>query len=503
MLVCTWVLCLAPQAFQSWEKASLFPETYTWDEPNHHELAGRGPTTDSECVCACKSAGEDVGSHHLESFCAAVQASWNTSLESRHHCNVCSRCLLVPCPRSHRAWQAWIPLPAARAKIRPRRRMVPPRLPLQMFFSSRIVASSCFRRQPRVSLKRYSNRLQRLKLHTSPKQTSTWKSLSNTIRYNRAQGKGGPTFGPHLLHEAAVNESSCLKELRQRLLRATRQGPAWYERNRHCSWVPCLAPHRGLEVCHKGTHRSRRSAHPCSSVIVSKRIMHPWEGTIRQQIASYVDHQRRTARLARGCTAYASQIAPCRSAMIQVRTVHACSYHPSSDPWHAMSSAEAAQAMSKELQRLGPDAGPNEDSTQDGEAARTRVPRSRYRPDGSRRRTQEELQQRRKAKQKGTGFWATPQGRRIAASREREPVQNRSQTWQDRDGVWHNWNTSEASASTSARARTSRTKQGRLLAPTSSQDWSQLRCREGSGPRSTSPGESGKPSGPYKKPGPD
>ena len=182
MLVCTWVLCLAPQAFQSWEKASLFPETYTWDEPNHHELDGRGPTADSECVRACKSAGEDVGSHHLESFCAAVQASWNTSLESRHHCNVCSRCLLVPCPRSHRAWQAWIPLPAARAKIRPRRRMVPPRLPLQMFFSSRIVASSCFRRQPRVSLKRYSNRLQRLKLHTSPKQTSTWKSLSNTIR---------------------------------------------------------------------------------------------------------------------------------------------------------------------------------------------------------------------------------------------------------------------------------------------------------------------------------
>ena len=223
--------------------------------------------------------------------------------------------------------------------------------------------------------------------------------------------------------------------------------------------MPCLAPHRGLEVCHKGNHReshqtpchsclpnrtcrSRRSARPCSSVIVSKRIMHPWEGTIRQQIASYVDHQRRTARLARGCTAYASQIAPCRSVMIQVRTVHACSYHPSCDPWHAMSSAEAAQAMSKELQlSLGPDAGPNEDSTQHGEAAKTRVPRSRYRPDGSRRRTQGELQQRRKAKQEGTGFWATPQ------------VQNRSQTWQDRDGVWHNWNTSEASASTSARAR--------------------------------------------------
>ena len=60
-------------------------------------------------------------------------------------------------------------------------------------------------------------------------------------------------------------------------------------------------------------------------------------------------------------------------------------------------------------------------------------PRSRYRPDGSRRRTQGKLQQRRKAKEEGTGFWATP--RRLTAPRQGEPVQNRSQTWQDRDGV--------------------------------------------------------------------
>ena len=38
--------------------------------------------------------------------------------------------------------------------------------------------------------------------------------------------------------------------------------------------------------------------------------------------------------------------------------------------------------------------------------------------------------------------------------REVEPVQNRSQTWRDRDGVWHNWRTSEtASESASTRTR--------------------------------------------------
>ena len=115
-----------------------------------------------------------------------------------------------------------------------------------------------------------------------------------------------------------------------------------------------------------------------------------------------------------------------------------------------MSSAQAAQAMSKEIQlSLGPDAGPNDDSAQVGEAARAREPRSRYRPDGSRRRNQGKLQQRRKAKQEGTGFWATPQGRRLTAPKKGEPVQNRS-----RDGVWRNSRTSEtASESASTRTR--------------------------------------------------
>ena len=144
-----------------------------------------------------------------------------------------------------------------------------------------------------------------------------------------------------------------------------------------------------------------------------------------------------------------------------------------------MSSAEAAQAMSKEIQlSLGPDAGPNDDSTQVGEAARAREPRSRYRPDGSRRRTQGELQQRRKAKQKGAGFWATPQARRLTGSREGEPAQNRSQTWQDRNGVWHNWRTSET-ASESASTRTRNAQQTwnqkgqdwQRDRPSSSQDW--------------------------------
>ena len=114
-----------------------------------------------------------------------------------------------------------------------------------------------------------------------------------------------------------------------------------------------------------------------------------------------------------------------------------------------MSSAEAAQAMSKEIQlSLGPDAGPNDDSAQVGEAAMAREPRSRYRPDGSRRRTQ------------------AAQGQR-----EGEPVQNRSQTWQDR-------RTSET-ASESASTRTRNAQQTwnqkgqdwQRDRPSSSQDW--------------------------------
>ena len=164
---------------------------------------------------------------------------------------------------------------------------------------------------------------------------------------------------------------------------------------------------------------------------------HPWEGTVHQHTAIRTDHRRRTARTARDSTAITSLGVPCRRGKIPVRPACAVNHYQSCDPQHAMPSA-AAQAMSTESQlSLGPDAGPNDDSAQVGEAARAREPRSRYRPDGSRRRTQEELQKRRKAKQEGTGFWATPQGRRIAALKEEEQVRNRSQTWQDRDGVWH------------------------------------------------------------------
>ena len=145
------------------------------------------------------------------------------------------------------------------------------------------------------------------------------------------------------------------------------------------------------------------TAHPYSSVgFASKCMRHPWEGTIHQHTAIWADHRRRTARPVRDCTAIASLVAPCHSGEIQVRTARDCNHHQSCDPQRAMSSAEAAQAMSKEIQlSLGPDAGPNDDSAQVGEAARAREPRSRYRPDGSRRRTQGDLQQRRKAKQEG------------------------------------------------------------------------------------------------------
>ena len=290
-------------------------------------------------------------------------------------------------------------------------------------------------------------------MHTSPKQISTWKSLSKTIRYNETPCKGSPKFGSHPLRDAEVEggrtdrklrawckqrkrpcvTDSCLMGLRQRTLWAMRQGSTWRRWTRHGSWVPCLAPLRSQEVCHIGPHqeshkspcrscppnrtcRSRQSAHPYSSVgFASKCMRHPWEGTIHQHTAIWADHRRRTARPVRDCAAIASLVAPCHSGAIQVRTARDCNHHQSCDAQHAMSSAEAAQAMFKEIQlSLGPDAGPN-DSTQVGEAARAREARSRYRPDESRRRTQKGLQQGRKAKQEGAGFWATPQGRRLTA----------------------------------------------------------------------------------------
>ena len=332
--------------------------------------------------------------------------------------------------------------------------------------------------------------------------TQANKYLEELIQHNKVQqgtGQGRTDIRPPPPSRSSRKRELCLKELRQRLLRATRQGPAWYERNRHCSWVPCLAPHRGLEVCHKGTHReshqtpchsclpnrtcrSRRSAHPCSSFIVSKRIMHPWEGTIRQQIASYVDHQRRTARLARGCAAYASQIAPCRSVMIQVRTVHACSYHPSCDPWRAMSSAEAAQAMSKELQlSLGPDAGPNEDSTQDGEAARTRVPRSPECHDRDIDLMGAEDGPKGSSNPYREGGSAESLPNLARSGRSVAQLEHlRGFSLHERPGQEHTANLRPPVAQV-------RAKQGRLLAPTSSQDWSQLRCREARAPEAQGP----------------
>ena len=211
--------------------------------------------------------------------------------------------------------------------------------------------------------------------------------LSKTIRYNETPCKGSPKFGSHPLRDAEVEggrtdrklrawrkqrkrpprecmTDSCLKGLRQRILWAMRQGSRW---TRHCSWVPCLAPLRSQEVCHIGPHRkshktpcrscppnrtcrSRQSAHPYSSVgFASKCMRHPWEGTIHQHTAIWADHRRRTARPVRDCTAIASLVAPCHSGEIQVRTARDCNHHQSCDPQHAMSFAEAAQAMSKEI----------------------------------------------------------------------------------------------------------------------------------------------------------
>ena len=167
--------------------------------------------------------------------------------------------------------------------------------------------------------------------------------------------------------------------------------------------MPFLAPLRSQVAClieprresHKTPCRScppnrasqsRQSAHPHSSVgFASKCMGHPWEGTVHQHTAIRTDHRRRTARPARDSAAITSLGVPCRRGKIPVRPACAVNHYQSCDPQHAMPFAEAAQAMSTESQlSLGPDAGPNDDSTQVGEAARAREPRSRYRPDGSR-----------------------------------------------------------------------------------------------------------------------
>ena len=179
-----------------------------------------------------------------------------------------------------------------------------------------------------------------------------------------------------------------------------RREATWHRWTKNCGWVPCLASLRSQEACLIGPHQeshktpcrsclpnrtcqSRQSAHPYSSVgFASKCMRHPWEGTVHQHTAIRTDHRRRTARPARDSAAIASLGAPCRSGVIPVRTARACNHYQSCDQQHAMSSAEAAQAMSTEIQlSFSPDAGPNDDSAQVGEAA--------------------------------------------------------TQTWQDRDGVWH------------------------------------------------------------------
>ena len=170
LLVSTWVLSATPRALQSWEKASLASGTRIWDEPYQRVLIGRGPTADADSESACKRVDADVGRRDMTRFCVAVQVGWNTFLDNCHHCNVCSWCLFAPYLCSQRTWPAKIPLPAVREQTRHRHRMAPQWMPLRMFFNSRTVASSCFRRQPCGSLMRCSNSSQRSKLHTSPKQ---------------------------------------------------------------------------------------------------------------------------------------------------------------------------------------------------------------------------------------------------------------------------------------------------------------------------------------------
>ena len=376
LLVSTWVLSATPHALQSWEKASLVSGTRIWDEPYQQVQFGRAPTANSDSESACKRVAANVGRRDMTRSCVAVQVDWCTCLDSCHHCNICSRCLFAPCHSSHRTWPARIPLPAVWEQTRHRHRMAPQRMPLRMFFNSRTVASSCFRRQPGGSQMKCSNGLQRSKLHTSPTPTSTWKNLSKTIRYHETPCKGRPQLGSRPLRDAKVEggridrrlsawskqqkrppreylTDSCLKGLRRRTQWAMRREVTWHRWTKICGWVPFLAPLRSQEACFIEPHResrqtprrscppnrtcqSRQSAHPYSSVgFASKSMRHPWEGTVHQHTAIWTDHRRRTARPARDSTAITSLGVPCRRGKILVRTARACNHYQSCDPQHA------------------------------------------------------------------------------------------------------------------------------------------------------------------------
>ena len=62
---------------------------------------------------------------------------------------------------------------------------------------------------------------------------------------------------------------------------------------------------------------------------------------------------------------------------------------------------------------------PQAEGQEEGGARPKRFPRSRVRADGTRRRTQAELDNRRQAKKEGTGFWATPAGKKVLAGQPR------------------------------------------------------------------------------------
>ena len=95
---------------------------------------------------------------------------------------------------------------------------------------------------------------------------------------------------------------------------------------------------------------------------------------------------------------------------------------------------------------------PQAERQEERSARPKRFPRSRVRADGTRRRTQTELDNRRQAKKDGTGFWATPAGRKVLAGQPQNgpdddrshgrpchgPSQARSSSRTSRgSGQWH------------------------------------------------------------------
>ena len=287
----------------TWEKASLVSGTSIWDEPNNHELIGRGPTADAESERACKRVGEDVGLRKLAGTLFWTTAIIATFVAKEHgQDSATSSAEENPTPAQYRTTTHAPPnvfqLQNRRFFLFQEAAMWLPEKVFQQLAEVEVAHLT----QANKYLEEF---IQNNKVQRDPVQGKSEIRLPSSSRRRSRRG-------PNRQEVESLVQAAEETALRQRNLWAMRQGSTWHRWTRHCSWVPCLAPLRSQEVCHIGidreshktpcrscppnrTCRSRQSAHPYSSVgFASKCMRHSWEGTIHQHTAIWADHRRRT-----------------------------------------------------------------------------------------------------------------------------------------------------------------------------------------------------------------